>query len=514
MHFNLKKIAFICITFLGVILSTVIIAEISLRLFWDGKPKPKTPGLINYYYPEPTPEIGFVLKPDFCLHIKENVIRTNKFGFRIPRNVEFKKEKGLFRVVLLGDSIIFGYNTYEDVTISSLINNELKRYKIPGTKEIQTLNFGVPGYNMTQYLAVLKKYGLKYKPDVVVVGLAIINDFDGFFMSYLTNGLLNPIPAFDSKGYNYELRAPSRFLWNSYLFRQLYYKFAPSWEKLRKGPKNPHGIDRRYRMRLPASCNNNDELWTNIKEIMDEFKTISQKNNIKIVFLLFPTTEQIYYQNTKVHIPMTPQQIIARLLDERGMQYIDLFDIFCANFSSSGQLPYRDIDSHPNDHAYKLSASLTTAWIAQQMRLELSSSFNGTINMGEAEAPAFLSYGWTGIRQDGINYRFAEGGESRIVFNKFKDNIKSVEITARNAVGCNSQEMRVHLNNKFLKSMPISTNSSFSAYKINLEDPVIIKNLNYLDLSFSCAAKPAGWKSAGKHRPRYYSAAVSSVIIK
>ena len=265
----------------------------------------KSPRVINYFHSEPAPDIAFVLKPNyFFLNV---MALTNKYGFRIPREVEFEKEKGLFRVVLLGDSIIFGYSTHEDFTVFSLINKELKKYKIPGIKEIQTLNFGVPGYNMTQYLAVLKKYGLKYKPDVIVVGLTIINDFEGFFMSYLTNDLLNPIPVFDSKGYIYELKAPSKFLWNSYLFRQFYYKFATSWEKRTKRPKNPPGEDKRFRRRLPASCNKNDEIWKNVEKIMDEFKAISQKNNIEIVFLLFPTTEQVCYHNTKVHIPRTTQ---------------------------------------------------------------------------------------------------------------------------------------------------------------------------------------------------------------
>jgi len=508
----MKKAAFIFITFMGVLLLTIIIAEISLRLFWDGKPKMKSPRVINYFHSEPTPDITFVLKPNYFF--KKIMTLTNKYGFRIPCNIEFEKEKGLFRVVLLGDSIIFGYNTHEDFTVSSLINKELKNYKIPGIKETQTLNFGVPGYNMTQYLAVLKKYGLKYKPDVIVVGLAIINDFEGFFMSYLTSGLLNPIPVFDSKGYNYELKAPSRFLWNSYLFRQFYYKFAPSWEKLIKGPKNPPGEDRRFRRRLPASCNKNDEIWKNVEKIMDEFKAISRKYKVEIVFLLFPTTEQVYYHNTKIHIPRTTQQILAGLLDERGMQYIDLFDIFYANYRSSKQLPYRDIDSHPNDHGYKLAASLTVAWIAEQKHLELNGSFNGTLDMSETGASAFLSYGWTGIRQEGIKHRLAEGGEARIVFDKFRDSIKSIELRTRNVEGCPSQEMTLHLNKQFLKSFSVNTANEFSVYRINLDDPVRLKDINYLDLSFSCAAAPAGWESEKKYKLRCFSAAVSSVIIK
>jgi len=68
------------------------------------------------------------------------------------------------------------------------------------------------------------------------------------------------------------------------------------------------------------------------------------------------------------------------------MQYIDLFDIFYANYRSSRQLPYRDIDSHPDNQGYKLAASRTVAWIAEQKHLKLSGSFNGTLNMGETGA--------------------------------------------------------------------------------------------------------------------------------
>jgi len=62
--------------------------------------------------------------------------------------------------------------------------------------------------------------------------------------------------------------------------------------------------------------------------------------------------------------------------------------------------------------------------------------------------------------------------------------------------------------------MPINTANEFSVYKINHDNPVRLKELNYLDLSFSCAVAPDGWKSDNKYKPRCFSAAVSSVIIK
>lgn len=510
----MKKIFFILITIVLVFIVFAILAEIGLRIFWNGKPAPSSPGLKNLFYPEPTEEIGFVLKPNHYFNLKKYKFRTNRLGFRIADNIAFEKNEDVFRVVVLGDSIVFGYGTIEAFTISSRIEQYLNRYNIPGKKNVQALNLAVPGYNMTQYLAVLKKYGLKYKPDVIVVGLAIINDFDGFFMTYLTNGLLNPVPVFDSTGYNYNHKSPSRFLWNSYLFRSMYYKFAVSWEQLIKGPKNPPGEDRRYRRRLPASCDSSDEIWDNIKKILDEFKTISDKNETKILFLLFPTAEQLFYRNSKTPVPRTTQDIIIKLLDDRELSYIDLFDYYNSYYLASKELPYCDLSSHPDNAGHRIAAHHTVDWIVGQEKALIRKSFSGILTMGDAESSPFLTDGWTNIREDSGGFRWVEGNTARITFDKFRNDVKELEFTIKNVEGCTSQQMSVVLNKEPLDTLTINPSGGFAKYKIILKNPVSLKTLNHLDLSFSCCYAKRDSSNKKHGNSKFLSVAVSEVRIR
>jgi hypothetical protein len=512
----MKKIIFIILTIIGVLTLCFAVGEATLRLFWDGKPGLRFSSLTHFFFPEPDREIGFVLKPNTIIKFRQNRIKTNEFGFRIPREIKFEKKKGLFRIVMLGDSVVFGYNTADEHTISSRIEKYIKKYNIPGANRTEVLNFGVPGYNMTQYLAVLKKYALKYEPDLIIVGLTILNDFDGFFMSYLVNGYIYAIPVFDSKGFNYELKAPPKLLWNSYFFRFFYYKLTDNWEKLTKGPKNPPGENRRFRRRLPASCNRDDEIWTNIKSILDEYKQISRERKTDILFLVFPTAEQVYYNGTKTQIPLTTQQIIIELLKENDLPYIDLFDIFYSNFRASKRLPFFDAAAHPDNLGSSLAASLAVSWIIDHNRLTLKDSFTGHLDIGGNSSAPFLAYGWTNIRGDGDKFRLIEGSEARIVFDKFRDNIGGIKINVSNMKGCPTQELKVKLNGHNLGVISINPVKGFGEYQILLKKKESLKEINYLDISLSCAASNIAQQSTGKRneRPRYFSVAVKSIDIR
>ena len=512
----MKRIIFIGLTFFSVLLLFIFIGEGLLRIFWNGKPELKSSTLSNYFHPDSDPDIGFVLEPNSKLKANGVNIFINESGFRMPGKIRYEKKKGLFRIALLGDSIIFGYKIADEFTISKRIEKYLKKYKFPGVDQIEVLNFGVPGYNMTQYLAALKKYAMRYKPDLVIVGLAVLNDFDGFFMSYLKRGNLNPIPVFDSKGFNYELKAPSRIFWKSYLFRYLYYKFTPGWEKLTKGPKNPPGENRRYRKRLPASCNRGDEIWADTENILDELSAISKKTNVDFLFLIFPTTEQVYYYNSRTRIPLKTQEIIVDLLNERGFSYIDLFDIFHSNYKASGQLPFIDVDAHPDTLGYSLTASLAVFWIAERYHLQLQDFFKGHLDLGDNSSNPFLSYGWTKVRADGSGYRYIEGSEARIVFDGFKDAISEIDIVARNMDGCAAQDIKFRLNGDIAGKVRIESKKDFNIYKIPLRSPIKLKELNSLDISLTCAALKVAKNSVKRKssRGRFFSVLVKSLEIK
>ena len=91
------------------------------------------------------------------------------------RNREImQKDKNVFRIMFLGDSLIWSSETssgklYTEV-IEENLNNVLKT-----DKNIEVINAGIPGYTTYQELEFLKVYGLDMQPDLVILGF-VFND--------------------------------------------------------------------------------------------------------------------------------------------------------------------------------------------------------------------------------------------------------------------------------------------------------------------------------------------------
>jgi hypothetical protein len=124
------------------------------------------------------PTRGWTLKPD----IKElpvfgkKILNSNSKGLRGKAEYQYERATGKQRIVVLGDSFTFGEEVSDDETYSYDLQASL-----PGT---EILNLGVQGYGHDQMLMYLKEEGVKYHPDVVVVGFAyldIYRNIESFF---------------------------------------------------------------------------------------------------------------------------------------------------------------------------------------------------------------------------------------------------------------------------------------------------------------------------------------------
>lgn len=89
-------------------------------------------------------------------------VRINEDGFRGPRIPEERVPRR-YRILVLGDSYVFGHGVEEDETFCSLLSNML-----PGS---EVLNFGVSGYSTDQELLLLQDRGVRYDPDLVILCL-------------------------------------------------------------------------------------------------------------------------------------------------------------------------------------------------------------------------------------------------------------------------------------------------------------------------------------------------------
>lgn len=101
--------------------------------------------------------------PEFSVRIVNNVL-----GFREPR-LPAPKPRDTIRVVAVGDSFTQGYGVDASESYPRLLEDLLQRRDPAHRYEV--VNLGVPGTNPLDYLGNLRDVGLRYQPDVVLVGL-------------------------------------------------------------------------------------------------------------------------------------------------------------------------------------------------------------------------------------------------------------------------------------------------------------------------------------------------------
>ncbi|MDO8445511.1 MAG: GDSL-type esterase/lipase family protein [Deltaproteobacteria bacterium] len=101
-------------------------------------------------------------------------IKINSRGFRDGEYPE-EKSRNTLRIVGLGDSFTFGAGVKLQDTYLKQLEKMLTEKS--SFKTVEILNMGVPGYNTYQELIFMKEVGLRYKPDIVIVGF-VLNDVD------------------------------------------------------------------------------------------------------------------------------------------------------------------------------------------------------------------------------------------------------------------------------------------------------------------------------------------------
>ncbi len=105
---------------------------------------------------------GRLIRPDFDISVS-----INSRGLR-DREYAYGKEEGTYRVLVLGDSFVWGYGVEQDERYSDILGARLSSAEV--------LNMGVSGYGQDQELLLLKRDGIKYQPDLVIVNVHFNSD--------------------------------------------------------------------------------------------------------------------------------------------------------------------------------------------------------------------------------------------------------------------------------------------------------------------------------------------------
>lgn len=105
---------------------------------------------------------------------EEGLVRLNSLGLR-GREIERHKAPGRRRVLVLGDSFVFGVGVNEPSAFSSRLEALLDA-GAPGRYEV--VNMGVSGYSTDQQYLLFRELGASLQPDIVIL-VACDNDFEG-----------------------------------------------------------------------------------------------------------------------------------------------------------------------------------------------------------------------------------------------------------------------------------------------------------------------------------------------
>ncbi len=149
-------------------------AEVILRIAWSGY----TPGSGKAPIMAYDDTLGWIGKPNYEGPLTEGGLvvpcRMNDWGFRDEQPSPPGETPGKIRVMFLGDSYVMGTGVEEDDRVSEVLAQL--------DTGLVCFNFGIFGYSTDQELLVLKRFGTRVKPDVVLLFFCandlIYNDSD------------------------------------------------------------------------------------------------------------------------------------------------------------------------------------------------------------------------------------------------------------------------------------------------------------------------------------------------
>jgi len=126
--------------------------------------------IISYYSEyKKHPFLGYTARKNssgFDIHYVPNTFfrtSTNSDGFRTKEF--YPKKSNIFRILLIGDSFVFGQNVHDDETLSIQLEKKLKKKY----SDIEVLSLGIIGYSGLNYAGLAKTYFKYLDPDLIIV---------------------------------------------------------------------------------------------------------------------------------------------------------------------------------------------------------------------------------------------------------------------------------------------------------------------------------------------------------
>jgi hypothetical protein len=281
-------------------------------------------------------------------------VHQNQFGLRGPDGMQRDRRDGRRRVLVLGDSYVWGFGADQD-----------KLFSAPEVHQTQQelLNFGVSGYGTDQeYLYYLNR-GTRFCVDEVVVAVTPYNDV----VNNLTSrqyGYAKPYFTLEGE----TLLLHTNHIWNNFLrdVRRFLYRHSclfsfldEAIRGLRGRSKDPGGIaEPKVAVLSPGNVSERDRQGVVLTvAILKKLRDAAQAQGAKFSVVFIPYKPHILCGSPSNH-PLVP--LVAEELTKAGIDYVEPYQQFLEATLAGGSL-FNESDHHFGPAGHALFARVLTA---------------------------------------------------------------------------------------------------------------------------------------------------------
>ena len=269
------------------------------------------------------PLIGHEHRPNADVQLMRVRVTTNSEGFR-DEEITVDKPPGTLRIMMLGDSITFGWGAKQDETVAARLRHAWSN----ADRKVEVINTGVGNYNTIMEVEFFLTRGYRFNPDVVVLNY-FINDAE-------------PIPRYD---YSFIERVSAAWV---------YYgsRLDVVQRELRLGPQNDW---RSYYEGLYDEASNPGG-WRAAEVAIRKLAAYCRDHGILLMIVNYPELREL----KPYPFPAVGRRLSA-LAAELKVPYLDLLDSV-SNEDAAGLWVTRP-DPHPNEKAHGLFADAIRQWM-------------------------------------------------------------------------------------------------------------------------------------------------------
>ena len=253
------------------------------------------------------------------------LIQTNSRGLR-DKEYSYQKPASVYRIVVLGDSFVFGSGGVEQDQLFT----EIIEASVDG---IEVINMGIPAFSPDQEYLLLKSEGLRYQPDLVILCL-FANDFEETFVSY-NESIGRPKGYVSAKANELNFSSPEI----PFLYALSHYSYILGQ------------IENRFRIVSHRKTNTHMQMELGEKkrifeQLLTSLISMCRDQGVELWALYFPFRGQ-----TQPHVI---QKILQSLNSTVNLKCIDFMKIF--DELNLEQSPFFKKDIHFNRYGHKIVA--------------------------------------------------------------------------------------------------------------------------------------------------------------